>query len=427
MQSSVFHNYIEKCRKSNQLIVQPRMGFSDIETMSQGLIAVSSHNAATIGTLTIDSYTRVRDFEQAKQAVINKLDLNGYPIVAYSAEENRNMLAGLLSENFPIQVRHGSPQPLEIFQAMLDCGLDATEGGPISYCLPYSRIPLQHSIKAWRESCDLLGQEQQKANIKFHLETFGGCMLGQLCPPSMLITIAILEALFFEKSGIQSISLSFAQGTNLNQDEGAILALRQLANEYLDNKDFHIVLYTFMGQFPTTKQGAKRIIEDSAYLAKRTNIERLIVKTAAEAYHIPTIADNLEALSWAHAANDYSYQTHATEIKAHSDIIYEQAKQLIDTTLNLDTNIDCALLMAFQHGLLDIPYCLHPDNQRQTSTYIDNQGVIHWADKGNLPISKGLTSIFKGRSEHLSSNEFLDMLSFNVNRYDYNLTNRSGL
>ena len=38
----------------------------------------------------------------------------------------------------------------------MDAGLDATEGGPVSYCLPYSRMPLEIATRNWARGCDLL-------------------------------------------------------------------------------------------------------------------------------------------------------------------------------------------------------------------------------------------------------------------------------
>ena len=86
-----------------------------------------------------------------------------------------------------------------------------------------------------------------------HLETFGGCLLGQLCPPSLLVATSVLEALFFVQHGLRSVSLSYAQQTHPVQDIEALAALDRLATELLpDVVDRHIVLYTYMGVFPRT-------------------------------------------------------------------------------------------------------------------------------------------------------------------------------
>ena len=125
-------------------------------------------------------------------------------------------------------MRHGTALPKDIFKAIMNSGIDSTEGGPISYCLPYSRVSLLQASNAWAECCEIFAQNQQNGIIN-HLESFAGCMLGQLAPPALLIALSILEGLFFKKYGLTNISLSFAQGTNSNQDIAALATLRKLA------------------------------------------------------------------------------------------------------------------------------------------------------------------------------------------------------
>src|SRR5262249_4060776 len=157
---------------------------------------------------------------------------NGYPIVAHDLETTRAVLAGVADVTFPVQIRHGSPCPEHIFRSLIDAGLHATEGGPVSYCLPYSRTPLELSIDNRTRSCELLAGVRG-AEVEPHLETFGGCMLGQLCPPSLLVAMSVLECLFFRQHGLRSVSLSYAQQTNPDQDREAVLALRRLAAQWL--------------------------------------------------------------------------------------------------------------------------------------------------------------------------------------------------
>ena len=78
--------------------------------------------------------------------------------MAHDAATTRGVLNGVAGPDFPVQVRHGSPRPEHIVGALIGAGLHATEGGPVSYCLPYSREPLAASIRSWARSCELLAQ-----------------------------------------------------------------------------------------------------------------------------------------------------------------------------------------------------------------------------------------------------------------------------
>lgn len=296
-----FGAYIERARQAGELVVQPRMGMSSPKIMRAGLLATKQAIATTVGTITLDSYTRVGDHESARAALLSGAELNGYPIVAHDGVTTRAVLRGVADESFPVQVRHGSPAPERIFDALIEAGLHATEGGPVSYCLPYSRVPLETSVCCWARSCERLA-ESCGPGAEPHLESFGGSMMGQLCPPSLLIALSVLECMFFRQHGIRDVSLSYAQQTNPDQDAEAVLALRRLAAEYLPDTSQHIVIYAYMGVYPRSPGGATGLLVQAARLAARTGAARLIVKTAAEAFRIPSIADNVAALETAAAA-----------------------------------------------------------------------------------------------------------------------------
>jgi methylaspartate mutase epsilon subunit len=362
---------------AGSLVVQPRMGFAAPVDMRRGLLATKHADATTVGTITVDSYTRVGDHASARAALRGNEKLNGYPIVAHGPAVTSDVLRGVADDTFPVQVRHGAADPRDIVATLLDAGLHATEGGPVSYCLPYSRTPLAESIDHWAAACERLACAEGPTP---HLETFGGCMLGQLCPPALLVALSVLEGLFFAQHGIRSISLSYAQQTNADQDREAVTALRRLVAELLPNVQTHLVVYTYMGVYPRTPHGARRLLGESAALAAETGAARLVVKTTAEAFRIPTAAENVAALEHAaRAATPRAAQVADTGIHA-------QARVLVDAVRELSDDVGAALRTAFALGYLDVPYCLHPDNAGATRGYLDPSGRLLWQSIGALPI-----------------------------------------
>ena len=143
-----FGGFIARAHQAGDLVVQPRMGMSSPSAMRAGLLATKRAIATTVGTITLDSYTRMGDHDRARAALAAGSELNGYPIVAHDMTTTGAVLAGVAGPDFPVQIRHGSPCPEDIFRALIDAGLSATEGGPVSYCLPYSRAPLDASIRS---------------------------------------------------------------------------------------------------------------------------------------------------------------------------------------------------------------------------------------------------------------------------------------
>jgi methylaspartate mutase epsilon subunit len=407
---SRFSRFIRDRHHSGRLVVQPRMGFGEWARMRRGLEAVRGARASTVGTVTIDSYTRLNDHAAARAALERGHDLNGFPVVAHGTASTGRLLQGVASDDFPVQFRHGSALPQQLFSALAEVGADATEGGPVSYCLPYSRVPLRQATAAWAECCRILADQTET----MHLESFGGCMLGQLCPPSLLIALSILEGMFFRQHGVRSISVSYAQQTDVGQDLEALAALRRLAAEWLSDTDWHVVLYTYMGVYPQTPVGAYRILADSARLAVWSGSERLIVKTAAEAHRIPSIEENVDALEFAAAIAEDTRCRGADGPVIRPTGVYEEALTLICSTLALSDDVGMALVTAFARGLLDVPYCLHQDNANRTRTAIGPGGRLCWSDPGKMPV----TGALDGGDQRVSARSLIDMLGYNERRFD---------
>lgn len=421
-----FGRFVRAAHEAGRLVVQPRMGFSDPARMRRGLTATRNARATTVGTLTLDSYTRVGDMAAVEEALRLGTGINGYPIVNYSPEQTREVLAGLHGPAFPVQVRHGSAKPFHIFEALVRAGLSATEGGPVSYCLPYGRTPLDQSVREWDRSTKLFSRLRE-SGVEPHLESFGGCMLGQLCPPSLLVAISALEALFFHRNGIRSISVSYAQQTHPEQDAEAVAALRALCARLLPDTVWHVVIYTYMGVYPTTDAGSYRLLGEAARLAARSGSERIIVKTVAESRRIPTIEENVAALEYASdvAADEAGVpalaagagdRPPATEALARSDSqTYTEAAALVDAVLNLHDDVGQALLLAFKRGYLDVPYCVHPDNMGRARSFIDGTGRLRWATTGALPIGRVADA---SGNRRVTSRELLEALTYIQRTFD---------
>jgi len=410
--------FVERAAARDVLVVQPRMGMTDPEAMGAGLRAVAATEATTVGTITVDSYTRVGDLTVAETAVRKGLALNGYPIATHRPEVTRAMLDRVPAA-VPVQVRHGSADPRHVFEAMSTTGLYASEGGPVSYCLPYSRMPLAEAAEAWSEACYRLTEEAAAHGRRAHLETFGGCMLGQLCPPSLLVALSVLEAMFFVQRGLRSVSLSYAQQTHAVQDVEALAALGALADEYLPSGiAWHSVLYTYMGVYPRTPEGARLLLESSARVAVRGGAQRLIVKTVAEAHRIPTVEENIAALEFAsRAAAGARTEECALPWAWEADYsrIHEEARALIEAALEADSDVGAALHRSFRHGVLDVPYCLHRDNAGRARGAIAACGRLVWAARGSMP----LPWRENGGGVRVTSDRLLGMLQHTARTHDH--------
>jgi methylaspartate mutase epsilon subunit len=95
---------------------------------------------------------------------------------------------------------------------------------------------------------------------------------------------------------------------------------------------------------------------------------------------------------------------------------YLEARTLIDAVLALAPTIDDALVRAFALGVLDVPYCLHPDNAGAARAEIADDGWLRWVATGGMPIPAATGS--GGIRRRVTADNLLAMLNLVAERYD---------
>jgi methylaspartate mutase epsilon subunit len=183
--------------------------------------------------------------------------------------------------------------------------------------------------------------------------------------------------------------------------------------ELLPGTSRHVVIYAYMGLYPRTAEGARSLLAKAVELAVSTGSARLIVKTIAESHRIPTIEENVAALEYADAVARTIPPDTANALADGQ--IYREAYALVDTVLNCAPDVGQALVVAFRRGLLDVPYCVHPDNAGRARSYIDTDGTLRWSELGALPL-RGIAE--NHRSRPLTSTNLMEALSFVQTTFD---------
>lgn len=103
----------------------------------------------------------------------------------------------------------------------------------------------------------------------------------------------------------------------------------------------------------------------------------------------------------------------------YTEIITQQARGIIEAVLELAGDLSTSICSAFAKGILDIPYCLHPDVHQTATSWIDNEGVIQWGYLGNVPLPRYLCSTIHHSKREITSSELLRMINYNQVKYDY--------
>ena len=194
------------------------------------LQALEAGASPDILTITVDSHTRLKRFDNALRSLtLNPGDLNGYPLVTHGWQRGRELNEAV---RVPLEIRHGSPDARILFEYAVASGITSFEGGGISYNLPYSKnVPLAESLQCWRE-VDALTGELARHGLFVDRELFG-TLTAVLVPPSISLAISVLEAVAAAREGVRCISISYPQGGNLAQDVAALRAIPLLARRYL--------------------------------------------------------------------------------------------------------------------------------------------------------------------------------------------------
>ncbi|NOZ90423.1 MAG: methylaspartate mutase, partial [Epsilonproteobacteria bacterium] len=244
-----------KFKNSNKILVQPRGGFPTYEKVFE-LYREFTEAGVDILPLTIDSNTRLNDYEMAKKmlALSEETDenmLNGYPLINHGYRVTRKMVTHY---DRPISLRHGTPDARLLVEVALASGIFEIEGGPITYLLPYSKnFPLDKAFLYWKY-VEKVCAEYSDLNEPINRESFGP-LSATLQPPAIVIVIQLLEMLLSLEEGVKSFSVSFSQTGSISQDIVSANVIKKLARKYADmfgysDAKIHLVYHQWMGAFP---------------------------------------------------------------------------------------------------------------------------------------------------------------------------------
>ena len=264
--------------RPGRVLIQPRCGINDHEAMKavHRTLALSD-----ILTITIDSNTRLCLWEKAR----TNGRLNGYPLVTSGVAQARDLVDAAVR---PLEVRHGSPDGRLLAEVAYACGINSYEGGGITYNLPYCKeVPLRQSLSSYRYIDRLTGLLSAAADVPIDRETFG-TLTAVLVPPSLAITISILEVALAVEQGVRSVTIGIPETGCLLQDIAALEVIPALCQSHLRRLGLAFTgpiftsFHQWMGIFPPDPETAWRVIGYGVIAASYGRATKLINKTPQE-------------------------------------------------------------------------------------------------------------------------------------------------
>lgn len=372
-------------------IVQPRCGVGGHQEMKDLLVALEAGARPGLLSITIDSHTRLRKFGAAARTLSDRPgNLNGYPLVTHGWRRGLELNEAVAA---PLEVRHGSPDPRDLFATAIAAGVTSFEGGGVCYNLPYSKdVPLPVSLAAWRQvdrACGLLARE----GIIVDRELFG-TLTGVLVPPAISLAVTVLEAVLAVAEGVRCVSVACPQNGDVVQDVAALRAIPLLARRYLpDDVEVFSVLHQFMGVFPEDEQAADELILLGGLVARLGGAVKVITKTNQEALGIPDAASNVHGLRTTALAfsplMDGLLSVDETLVEEELHWLRLEVADLVDPVLAAGTEagLGQAVAAAFAAGTLDIPFSASVHAHSEVIPRRDSRGAVRFLAAGRLPFS----------------------------------------
>jgi len=388
-----------EAKNQKRTYIQPRAGVALLSEHIDLLRHLEKSGADFLPS-TIDSYTRQNRYMEAEEGIrVSQKEgrsmLNGFPAVNYGVNACKEVFDAV---NVPLQARHGTPDGRLLAEITHAAGWTSNEGGGISYNLPYAKnISLSDSIYYW-QYCDRLVGYYEDHGITINREPFGP-LTGTLVPPSIAISIGIIEALLAAEQGVKNITVGYGQCGNIIQDVASIHMLQELTEEYLKKYHYqHMIVTTvfhqWMGGFPRNEAAATGLIAMASTVAALAGATKMITKTPSESIGVPT-----------KEINEIGIRASKMVVSLLKDQKFTSSAKLTEEELQIKNEVHCLLdkvyelgqgdlavgtVKAFELGVIDVPFAPSRHNANKILPARDNEGSVRILEFGNLGFNEDI-------------------------------------
>ena len=391
-------------------LLQPRAGVPRLDDQIELLQYLEQEGGADLLPTTIDSYTRDNEYDKAQEGLENAREsgedtLNGFPAVNHGVEACRDMIQTV---DAPVEVRHGTPDARLLAILTLAGGFQSFEGGPISYNIPYTKEhDLAETIESWQFVDRLCGAYTERG-VRINREPFGP-LTGTLVPPSIAITVMVVEGLLAATQGVRSLTLGYGQVGNVVQDVAALRALRNLGEEYLPN-DVVVttVFHEWMGGFPPDEARANGVIGLGGATAALGKPDKVITKSPQEFQGVPTREANASGLRTTRQLIDMMLEQDIViaGIDEEQELIERTARSLIETVFSHgDGDVAQGTVAAFESGALDVPFAPSDSANAAVLPARDDDGRVRILEWGELAVPDEIVEVHEARLDERARTE----------------------
>ncbi|MFB6155152.1 MAG: methylaspartate mutase subunit E [Haloferacaceae archaeon] len=391
-------------------LLQPRAGVPCLDAQVELLEHLREDGGADLLPVTIDSYTRDNEYGKAAEGLVASREgaddtLNGFPAVNHGVDGCRELVERV---DAPIEVRHGTPDARLLAMVSFAGGFQSFEGGPISYNIPYTkRHDLEETIEHW-QFVDRLAGLYTEFGVTINREPFGP-LTGTLVPPSIAITVMLVEGLLAAEQGVRSVTLGYGQVGNLVQDVAALRALRALGEEYLpDEVTVTTVFHEWMGGFPPDEARASGVIGLGGATAAIARPDKVITKSPQEFRGVPTMEANAAGLRTTRQVVEMMREQGISleGVDGEQDFVERSTRCLLDAVFEHgDGDVARGAVRAFETGALDVPFAPSDSAEGAVLPARDDDGRVRILEFGNLALDADVRKTHAARLDERARTE----------------------
>ena len=388
---------VKDAREKGYCLSQPRGGFPLLEDMMDlHRILEQEGDPEILLPVTTDSYTRAERFSEVEQALEicrkeKRSVLNGYPTVNHGLQNNRLLVE---STSRPLFALGGNPLPCLTVEMSFASGITGYLGSGVCVPVGYSKyVSIEQCIKNYQYVDYLTGLYSERG-VPLYRET-AGFLTWILVPPGIEIALNTIDALLAAEQGVKFYGLGHSAQINFRQDSAAIIAMREVASQYLvraghPGVELFNSLIAFGGSYPENPAMAYATTSLVAAVAGMAGAQGVSVKTVDEARSVPTAVNNALATRATRQALSIIGQNrypHTPELDLEIEMLKKESRAIIDRVLELgDGDVAVGAVLGFDHGILDCPWSPNLCVKGKVLGARDQAGLVRYLDPGNLPI-----------------------------------------
>jgi len=394
-ESKNFMKVTERARQEGKTLIWPRAGTPVLEdeiALVKTLVELGIRHIP----VTIDSYTRLSQFDKAQQALDESIRtgrpmLNGYPIVNYGVKNTRKLVESVEAAFSP---RGAVKLAMEI---ALASGMTASgKSSFLEFGSYEKRTTLEQCIEASQYTNRLTGYYADRGAII--TTDLHGWVPSGVFPFSVNIACMIVDSLIAAEQGVKSIMPQTHCAGHMAQDIAWMRLIPKLLREYLDKfgyKDVMLpgILANQLPLFPVPQGmgGAFAYLNYTAMVAALAEAEAVFVRTIDEGAGVATReshALSYESANWIlNVVRTQKIKFEIDGVETEEKVTEVEVRAMLDKLLELgDGDIVIGSIKGVETGVLDSPFSPNINVKGNVLGIRDITGACRYLEFGNLPI-----------------------------------------